>query len=367
MSKPTVHDIAREAGVSLATVDRVLNRRAGVRRVTAERVHAAIDKLGYVRDHYAANLARQRLYRLVFVLPEGGSQFLQAMEAALDEAAQALRLERLEIRAVRLPRGDPLAVRHLFERLLAEGVDGVAVMADATPMLRDMIARMKAEGVAVVALVTDQPETGRDQFIGIDNVAAGRTAGVLMGRFLAGRPGRVLVVVSSTRARDMVERRLGFDETLAARFPRLQVLPSLEGRDDFELAHRLTARALREREGVVGIYSAGAGLRGVTQAVSELGRRDLVVVGHELTGHSRQALESGLVDVIISQNVGHIVRSATRVLRAACEGTAVIASQELIRIEIFLRENLPPVAGGEGHQAGRPAAGRAPAQTGRAR
>ena len=68
--KPTVNDIARVAGVSLATVDRVLNRRPGVRAVTVQKVHKAIDERGYVRDTAAANLARKRVYNFLFVLRE---------------------------------------------------------------------------------------------------------------------------------------------------------------------------------------------------------------------------------------------------------------------------------------------------------
>ena len=341
MGKPTVHDIAKEAGVSLATVDRVLNRRPGVRRVTVERVQAAIDKLGYVRDLYAANLARQRLYRLAFVLPTGQSQFLAALEDAVGEAGKGLRADRIDLQAVRVPVDDPVAVRRAFGRLIDQGVDGVAVMANETPMVRDMIARLKDEDVAVVALVADQPETLRDHFVGIDNVAAGRTAGVLMGRFLAGRTGAILVVVSSTQARDMVERRLGFDEVMARDFPKLAARPSLEGHDDFEETYALVKKALIGGNDVIGVYSVGAGLRGVTRAVEELGRTDLTIVGHELTDHSRAALETGLVDVIITQNVGHIVRSAARVLKAQSDGIDVIASQEVIRIEIVMKENLP--------------------------
>ena len=56
--KATLQDVAREAGVSLATVDRVVNRRDGVRGKTAARVEAALAKLGYRPDAAATRLAR---------------------------------------------------------------------------------------------------------------------------------------------------------------------------------------------------------------------------------------------------------------------------------------------------------------------
>ncbi|WP_323130698.1 LacI family DNA-binding transcriptional regulator, partial [Sinorhizobium medicae] len=81
--RPTVHDIAAEAGVSLATVDRVLNNRPGVRSVTRNRVERAIATLGYVRDVAAANLAKSRSYPLVFILPSGENAFMRGLESEL--------------------------------------------------------------------------------------------------------------------------------------------------------------------------------------------------------------------------------------------------------------------------------------------
>jgi len=69
MAKPTTKDLAKAAGVSLATIDRVLNARSGVRKATIERVQKAIKTTGFVRDIAAANLARSKEYRLVFLLP----------------------------------------------------------------------------------------------------------------------------------------------------------------------------------------------------------------------------------------------------------------------------------------------------------
>ncbi|QBF30555.1 LacI family DNA-binding transcriptional regulator [Thalassococcus sp. S3] len=341
MSKPTVHDIAREAGVSLATVDRVLNSRPGVREKTVKRVKDAVQKLGYTRDIYAANLARQRRYEFVFVLPRGPSQFLVALRDAILETAAGPLSDRANIRILSAPYSDPVAVDKVFRQIEQEQVDGVAIMGNETPMVRDGIARLKARNVVVVALVTDQTNSARDHFVGIDNTAAGRTAGVLMGRFVGDRAGKVAVVVNTMQARDMVQRRMGFDDVMAERFPHIQVLPSVEGRDDHELTARVTEQCLRLNEDVVGLYCVGAGLRGVTQVLRGRGQaHDLVVVGHDLTPHARDALEAGVVDVIINQNAGHIARSAMRVLRAHCDGVEVIASQEKIRIEIVLRENL---------------------------
>ncbi len=342
MAKPTVHDIAKEAGVSLATVDRVLNARPGVREKTVERVQSAVKRLGYVRDTYAANLARQRMYRFGFVLPAVPSQFQKSLGEAISEASKGLRVDRSEIRIERVPPNDPVAMVRTLETLMRAGIDGVAIMANETPAARDMISRLKAAGIAVVTLVTDQPNSDRDHFVGIDNIAAGRTAGVLMGRFAGGRTGKVIVVVNSIQARDMVQRRYGFDEVLARDFPNLQALPSIESHDDHELTARLTEACLMSHDDIVGIYCVGAGTRGVTQVMTEhrlAGR--VICVGHELTANAAEALREGLIDVVITQNVGHLVRSAIRMLRAKCDGVGVIASQERIRIEIVLRENLP--------------------------
>lgn len=56
-SRPTIDDIAREAGVSVATVDRVLNRRARVREETAMRVYDAARAIGY----HATAVIKQRM------------------------------------------------------------------------------------------------------------------------------------------------------------------------------------------------------------------------------------------------------------------------------------------------------------------
>lgn len=343
--RPTVNDIAREAGVSLATVDRVLNDRPGVRAKTVQAVTDAIARIGYVRDLAAANLARSRNYRIACLLPDTPSQFLATLERALQDAAAAAVESRTEVSTLRFPAEDPHALVAILGELLAQGYSGVAIMAPETPHLRDAIRTLRQAGVAVVALVSDLPNTEREHFIGIDNVAAGRTAGVLMGRFLSGNPGQVMVVAQSLLSRDALERRRGFDAVLQAEFPALEALQTLEAHGSPELLRRAVFEMTRHAPRLRGIYMLGSGHRVVGAALADLALSPRVmVIGHELTPHTRAAILAGTVDALVTQNTGHLARSALRVLRAKIDRVPIDKGQEQIRIDIILRENLPALA-----------------------
>src|SRR6218665_1190749 len=127
--RPTVHDIAAKAGVSLATVDRVLNDRPGVRGVTKAKVEAAIAALGYVRDVAAANLAKSRIYPLVFILPEGDNPFMRGLEAEIRRAGVHSAAERTRLSVVTVPAFDPAALAAAIDAAVAEGVAGIAAVA----------------------------------------------------------------------------------------------------------------------------------------------------------------------------------------------------------------------------------------------
>lgn len=339
--KPTVNDIARVAGVSLATVDRVLNARPGVRRVTIDKVNAAIAEIGYVRDTAAANLARRRVYKLLFILPITANEFVAALES--DIAAQAAKLahQRTTLDMVSVPPFDPQAIVDMLDGLDPLGTDGVAVFGPETPSVRDAVKRTRARGIAVVALISDLPSSERDHFVGIDNIAAGRTAAQLMGRFVRGT-GRILVITGSRLARDHLERRTGFDAVMGADFPHLDVVASIEGRDDPDLIQSLLPDVFAAYPDLCGIYSSAAGNPGLIRYLQQHQQhRDMVVIAHELTPASREALRSGTFDAIISQDTGHLVRSATRLLKATADGSPIDHTQERIRIDIYLRENMP--------------------------
>jgi LacI family transcriptional regulator len=341
MARPTVHDIAREAGVSLATVDRVLNARPRVREQSVKAVQTAVEKLGYVRDVSAANLAKRREYRFAFVIPDNKSQYTATIRDALTDVIRMPSPDRIMVETILAPTDDPNATARILLGLVDAQYHGVAIMCPETPQVRDAVTRLKQADLAVVTIVSDLPSSARDHFVGVDNVAAGRTAGALMGRFLDMKLGKVLVISGSLTSRDSIERRFGFDSIMAEQFSTLKVLPTIESRND---SHRLIAivrQVLTAHKDIIGIYALGSGnaaILDVLRATDTI--RNATVIMHELTPVTRAALEAEEVDVVIMQNVGHIIRSAIRVLRAHLDKTEIVESQETIRIEIVMRENL---------------------------
>ena len=335
---PTTKDLARAAGVSRATVDRVLNGRHGVKPATVARVNAAIDELGFVRNLSAANLAKSRRYRFLFVLPRSGDQFLAEILRHIREARTIFAGDMVRIGVERVDENDPHGIAAYLATLSADDLDGLAIMVPETPQVRDALARLEERGVRVLPFVADQ---SRMEGVGIDDRAAGRTAGLLLARFAAST-GAILVVTETMQSRDSLERRLGFDAILAERAPGLNPLPSLETYGAEDRARRIIPAAIaRTGDAIVGAYLLSSEPRIPLAILAEANLPETsVIVAHERTPCTEAALREGRLDAVIAQNPGHLVRSAIRKLRALADGRDIYDSQERIRIEILLPTNL---------------------------
>lgn len=337
--RPTTRDLARVAGVSRATVDRVLNGRDGVKKKTVDKVNAAIEEIGFVRNLAAANLAKSRTYRFLFVLPQSGDQFLDEILKHIHEAQTVFSAEMVTTSVHHVDQNDPFKIAALLTSLSPETVDGVAIMAPETPQVRDAIQRLQERGVHALPFISNQTHSG-DQWVGIDNHAAGATAGTLMGRFLPCRPGKLAVIADSLLSRDSLERRSGFDAIINSSFPHLQTLPSLETYGSENRARRIIMEAFRHRSDIVGVYILSSEARGPLSAISDVMVSHQVIIAHERTPHTVNALVEGTLDAVITQDPGHLVRSAIRKLRALTDGRSTLRSQERIRVEIILKTNL---------------------------
>lgn len=189
-----------------------------MRDKTAARVNEAVLKLGYRPDVAAARLARNRSFRFAFILPVGDNTFMMQLTEQVGVTAAWLAGQRAFIDTLHVDVFDPDVIGRTLERL-PRYYDGVAVVALDHPRVRAAIDDLTARGTTVVTLVSDVPSSRRLHYVGIDNPAAGRTAGTLMGRFLGGKKGKIGIVAGSLALRDHAERYFGFNQVISGIFP----------------------------------------------------------------------------------------------------------------------------------------------------
>jgi LacI family transcriptional regulator len=343
MSSPvTITKIAETAGVSTATVDRVLNNRPGVNPVTVRKVRDAMTALGGgapIRGRPRSTSS----YRFAIVLPAARLGFFDLVDRVVAQAAGEFRHQHITEVTHRLPVTDA----NVFAAELAKlsDLDGVALLAPDVPAVKLAINELVRAGVHVVTLFSDVPGSLRETAIGADNRAAGRTAGLLLGRSLP-RNGSALCAVLSpaTRYAAEIDRRIGFQQVLEERFPharpwRLFEVPESED-EAYEYARQALAPAALEGR-LEGLYNVGPCSFGVARALVEHGYgQEMIFIAHDLLEVHRSMLLSGTLSYVLHQDVQYAVTAAGRVLRALCDGVRGALAISNPRVEILTAENL---------------------------
>jgi LacI family transcriptional regulator len=292
MSAPaTIADIARQAGVGTATVDRVLNRRPGVNAETVQRVLQVVAELGAPPQR--GRPRRGDNFRFAFVLPAEATPFVELVDRQIALAAGEFRHQHITEVTHRLPTADGTQ----FAAALAQvaDCDAVALMAPDLPPVKLAINELVRSGVHVVTLFSDVAGSMRETHVGADNRAAGRTAGLLLARMAGGARDTLLLALRATR--------LSADDDGAAR----ALAAFLEG---------------AERKRIAGLAS------------------QVALAGHDFTDQHRSLLGAGALAYVLHQVIHGCAIAAARVLRALCENVRGALNVVQPRVEILTAENL---------------------------
>ncbi|MEO3385287.1 LacI family DNA-binding transcriptional regulator [Mesorhizobium sp. CAU 1741] len=335
-------DVAEEARVSLATVDRVLNRRKGVKVRTVERVLAAAVELGYMSADERDRLSTRRPANVAFLLPMGANPYLRLLGDKVRAITDTRVRDEAPVRCFFIDSFNAEALATAL-RHHARWADGIAFMAIDHPLVREAAEEVGAQGTRLVTIVSDLPHAAREYYVGLDNQAAGRTAAYLLGRFCRAREGSVALVAGSRNYRAHAEREMGFLSLIEEAHPGLKVVGMREGHDDRNENYRHTLSLLEQNPDLVGIYNVGGSSDGIGRALREQDRSDKVVfIGHGLTSDTRRLLIEGTMDVVINSDPDQVIAQTLARFARPFDAARGDVRQRPLNMEVIFRENIPP-------------------------
>ncbi|SFA42072.1 LacI family transcriptional regulator [Rhodococcoides kroppenstedtii] len=315
-----VREIAQQAGLSEATVDRVLHGRPGVREDTRAEVQQAVEDLDKQRTQLRLN-GRKFFVDIVMQAPERFcAEVRAALEAELPTLAPALVRARFHFRETESV-DDAVAT---LAGIRGRGSHGVILKAPDRPEVAAAVDDLVAGGIPVVTYVSDIPTSARVAYVGIDDRAAGATAGYLVDRWFGrgDEDAAVLVTLSHDSFRAEGEREAGFRRALrdlaaAEHRPPRRVVDIARSSGLDETVEDLVTQALRRDPAVAGVYSIGGGNAATVRAFARSGRPCRVFVAHDLDTDNRRLLAEGALSAVLHHDLRADVHRACRLLMQA--------------------------------------------------
>ena len=302
-------DIAREAGVSKGTVDRVLHNRGHVSPIAKARVLAAMQALDYRPNMIASALAYNRLWRIAALIPTYTKDpFWRLPSQGIEQGLRAVRDYGISVTFFRFRDADTADFERQADAILAEAFDAVIVAPIYTHESSRFLDRCDERGIPYIQINT-YLERRSDYFLGYigqDSYSSGRVAAKLLNmQMQAGQTAMILHLEKGYyNSQHLLEKERGFKQYFAqsGRPGTRTVQASFENVFATDDLRDFLAEQLSRYPEVSGIFVTTSKLFHIVPHLDALGYPDLFLIGFDLIQPNLRYLEAGRIQFLINQN-----------------------------------------------------------------
>jgi LacI family transcriptional regulator len=342
MKRPTITDLAREAGVSISTANRVLGGSPNVRHATIQQVKEAAERIGY----YGLGVIRAQItsrkpkFRFGFLLHQPTRTFYKMLGAALQSAASAVEEQDIETEFVY---AENLSPQFISEKLLGLGqtCNAVAVVSAVHPLVTQAVDALDARSIPVFALISQLSATGSVNYVGLDNWKVGRTSAWAFHN-ICGTPGKIGILVGNHRYRCQEMNESGFRSYFREYAPGFQLLEPISTFETAAVAEEMTEKLVQQHPDLAGLYISGGGISGALAALRTCGvAGKITAVGYEMMDITRAGLLDGTLTMVIAHPLQRMAEAAIAgMIKAATAEPGAGKQTVILPFDIYTRENI---------------------------
>ena len=318
--KITIIDVARRAGVSKGTVDRVLHNRGEVAAASAEKVRKAVEELGYEPNLYASLLATRRDRVIALLLPrfETGEYWEKIHDGFIHGGEEVANLG-VRTEAFLYDQYDPASFTAACAALLDSHPSGVVLAPLFLEETSDFVSRLHGSGIPYVYVDSKLEDDNHFAYFGMPMYKSGHLCACLLTeRCGAGEVDEIAIArITRDRTRQSdptVSRRAGFIDYISSKFPSCRMHNVFLNPSDPKSVDETLERFFSEHPGIrfVVMFNSRVHLLARYLVSHPLaGRR---VIGFDDLEKNMDMLKAGLVDILIAQHTENLSRLAVSTL-----------------------------------------------------
>ena len=304
MKKITMQSIADLAGVSRATVDKVIHNRPGGSDGVREKIRGIILETNYQPVQIRKSAHKETHKRMAVIMPKLQDSFFYDMKQGMDEASARLRADGLKTDYYFCTDFEPQQILSILDYLKNTPIDGIALRGLLNKAMIDRVNGFMDRGVPVFTFDADIPSSRRIGFIGEDHFRTGQLAASLAGKSL--EPGsKIAILTGSSHVTSCVNRIKGFTSYLSQRAPSIKIAAIEETLSQHVFTYQKTARILQEHPDIDGIWNCACHSEDMAQAVIDAGMKDEVKLFAFLfnsPSYITELVQNGTIDYAILLN-----------------------------------------------------------------
>lgn len=339
----TIKEIARKAGVSIGTVDRVLHNRGRVSEETVRKVKKIIRKYGYKPNIFASNLSLSRSFNFGVLMPfaHQDTHYWSIPEKGIALAGEELKRYNVELTYFFFDKYDPDTFDEACLEIQKNKIDGLLFAPVLTNQAEKFLKENKKFRIPCVLFDSDLPDTDYIAYIGQDSYQSGTVVAKLMS-LMMDKSRKVAVIRVLPGDYHIKERARGFVEYCASQTGMKCAVYDIEESDNYKAFKALGERIITENQGSLGgIFVTNDSVHYIARFMEEIMKEDRIrLIGYDLIKNNTHFLRNGIIDFLISQHSFTQGYQGIHTLFKSVVLREKVKNKIMMPIDIIIRENM---------------------------